>query len=180
MRQGPLDGFALPEAPGVAVRLAPPAQRFVLRGAAATLAPLEAAFGVAPPAAPLSSASAGGRSAHWLGPDEWLLLAEGGPEVSEDSIDAALAGVFHSLVDVSHRQIGLEIVGARAAETLAFGVALDLHPSAFPVGQVARTLFVKAEITLWRREAELWRIEVARSFAPYAAEMLSAAISGLR
>ena len=37
---------------------------------------------------------------------------------------------------------------------------------------VARTLLLKAEITLWRREAERFRLEVARSFAPYVAAIL--------
>ena len=45
--------------------------------------------------------------------------------------------------------------------------ALDLHPVAFPVGMCTRTVFGKAEIVLWRTEAEAYHIEVARSFAPY-------------
>ena len=51
---------------------------------------------------------------------------------------------------------------------------LDLDVDAFPVGMVARTLLLKAEITLWRRETERFRLEVARSFAPYVAAILTA------
>jgi sarcosine oxidase subunit gamma len=140
---------------------------------------LRLAFGVAPPSRPLSSESEGERAALWLGPDEWLLIAEEGAEGLEAAIGAALPDVFFSLVDVSHRQTVIELEGARAADALNFGVALDLDERAFPVGMVVRTLFLKAEITLWRRGLAHWRVEVARSFAAYLAEALGAAIAGL-
>jgi sarcosine oxidase subunit gamma len=178
LRHNPLEDLPLPLTSDFRVIAAPFALRFVLRGEAAALAPLEAAFGVAPPAAPLSSASAGSRSALWLGPDEWLLLAEDDGQGLEESIGAALEGVFHSLVDVSHRQAAVTLEGARAQEALGFGVALDLDPPAFPVRMVARTMFVKAEITLWRRGERVWRIEFARSFANYVRELLLEAARG--
>ena len=90
-----------------------------------------------------------------------------------EKLEAALAGVFHALIDVSHRQTGLEIAGPGAARLLAAGVPLDLDLSAFPVGMVTRTLLLKAEIALWRREAERFRLEVGRSFAPYVAAALT-------
>ena len=37
-----------------------------------------------------------------------------------------------------------------------------------------RTLLMKAEIGLWRREAEVFRLEVARSLSPYVAAVLHA------
>ena len=56
-----------------------------------------------------------GRAAIWLGPDEWLLIAEGvDPEVVAAEIEAALSATPHSLVDVSHRQVGIEVRGAVA------------------------------------------------------------------
>ena len=64
------------------------------------------AFGVAPPTKPLGSAAAGERAALWLGPDEWLLLAEESAAGLMGDLEAALGGVFHSLVDISHRQVG--------------------------------------------------------------------------
>ena len=177
-RHGPLEDLNLPLSPQFRASLEPFAQRFVLRGEAALLAPLAAAFGVAPPAGPLSSASTGTRSALWLGPDEWLLIAEECPPGLEEAIAAALDGVFHSLVDVSHRQAAVMLAGPQAQEALGFGVALDLDLPAFPVGMVARTMFVKAEITLWRRGERNWRIEFARSFAGYVRELLLEAARG--
>ncbi len=171
-RHGPLEGLALPQTAAFRVRLEPFARRFILRGEAGSLAPLASVFGVAPPPAPLSSASVGGRAALWLAPDEWLLIAEETAEGLEAEIEAALAGVFHSLVDVSHRQAAVTLEGPRAQEALGFGVALDLDLPAFPVGMVARTMFVKAEIGLWRRGEQEWRIEFARSFGRYVRELL--------
>ncbi len=177
LRRGPLDRMRPLEAPGCAVCALPPAQKFILRGAADALAPLQSVVPL--PTKPLTSANQGARSALWLGPDEWLLIDEDQAGGLEAAVGAACGGVFHSLVDVSHRLVGIEIAGERAEAALNFGVALDLHPSAFPIGAVTRTLFVKSEIVLWRRGETLWRIEVARSFAAYTAEMFAVALAGM-
>ena len=68
---------------------------------------------------------------------------------------------------LSHRDAALSVTGPRAAWVINAFCALDLHVSAFPVGMCTRTVFGKAEILLWRTGAEQFRIDVARSFAPY-------------
>ena len=88
-----------------------------------------------------------------MGPDEWLLIAEDAAPGIGAKLEAALAGVPHSLVDVSHRQCAIEVSGAGAARLLNAGAPLDLDLAAFPVGMVARTLLLKAEIVLWRPRA---------------------------
>jgi sarcosine oxidase subunit gamma len=103
-----------------------------------------------------------------------LLIAEDDDGRLGGAVEAALAGVAHALTDVSHRQCAIELSGPRAARLLNAGVPLDLDPEAFPIGMVTRTVLLKAEITLWRREAERFRLEVARSFAPYVAAILTA------
>lgn len=149
-----------------------PAARFVLRGSEAVAA-ASAAFGVAIPTTPLRAAAGAGRAALWLGPDEWLLL---GPAAEVEAIaatlGAALAGLPHSLVDVSHRQTGLVLEGPGAALALNAAVPLDLSLAAFPVGMAVRTIFEKAEIVLWRTDPERFHVEVWRSFAPYVRELL--------
>ena len=170
VRRSVLEGRALPS---IATAL-PFATRLILRGGADVVEPVAQAFGVAPPTKPLGSAAAGERAALWLGPDEWLLIAEDGADV-QAKLEAALGGVFHSLVDVSHRQVGISVEGPRAARLLAAGCPLDLDLPAFPVGMSTRTRLVKAEIGLWRREVDLFRIEVLRSFAPYVARILDEA-----
>ena len=69
-------------------------------------------------------------------------------------LESVLDGTAHSLVDVSHRQIGLVVSGPAAARALNAGCPLDLGLKAFPVGFATRTLFDKAEIVLWRRAQE--------------------------
>jgi sarcosine oxidase subunit gamma len=173
-RRAILAGRALPENPQVTVTLAPFAARWLLRGGPEISAPIGLAFGAPPPSQPLRAAATGARAALWLGPDEWLLIAEDEAEGLGATLESALAGLPHALVDVSHRQCAIELAGAGAARLLNAGCPLDLDVSAFPVDMVARTLLLKAEVTLWRREAERFRLEVARSFAPYVAAVLDA------
>ena len=93
-------------------------------------------------------------------------------------LEAALHGAARSLVDVSDRQIGLIASGPGAARALSAGCPLDLRLSAFPVGMATRTIFDKAEIILWRREAAAFHLEVGRSFAPYLVAALAEAARG--
>jgi sarcosine oxidase subunit gamma len=173
IRRSPLDGLALPDSERVRAIALPFATRFVLRGGSEVVAPVGAAFGVAPPTRPLSSACENPRAALWQGPDEWLLIAEEDAGDLVANLEAALDGIIHSLVDVSHRQAAIEVSGPGAARLLNAGVPLDLDLGAFPVGMVTRTLLMKAEIGLWRREAERFRLEVARSFTPYVAAVVA-------
>jgi sarcosine oxidase, subunit gamma len=174
-RRSVLDGVKLPNTGQTKARPAPFATRLNLRGGGDVVRLIAKAFGVAPPVKPMGSAEAGERAALWQGPDEWLLLAEEGATDLFSQLETALASVFHALVDVSHRQVGIVLEGPGAARLLAAGCPLDLDLRAFPVGMSTRTLLVKAEIGLWRRGDEAFRIEVGRSVAPYVARILSEA-----
>jgi sarcosine oxidase subunit gamma len=173
-RRSILDRRALPDNDRVKAVAAPFAARWILRGGPGVSAPAGAAFGATPPLEPLRATAEGARAALWLGPDEWLLIAEDDEPSLGGAVEAALDGIPHALVDVSHRQCAIEISGPGAARLLNAGVPLDLGLEAFPVGMATRTLLLKAEITLWRREAERFRLEVGRSFAPYVAAVLAA------
>ncbi|MBV8784036.1 MAG: sarcosine oxidase subunit gamma family protein [Gammaproteobacteria bacterium] len=134
-------------------------------------------LGLPLPAQACRAGSAGERAALWLGPDEWLLIA---PERDGcmAALRRALAALDHSLVDVSHRQVGLTVAGPTAALLLASGCPLDLDAAAFPVGMCTRTVLAKTEVVLWRTAPETFRIEVWRSFAPYLADYLTEAARG--
>jgi heterotetrameric sarcosine oxidase gamma subunit len=151
-RSDPLAALAVGSLNCPAVQLAalPPATRLIVHGEAAV-----ASVGLTPPET-CRARMQGGNALLWLGPDEFLLLA---PE----QLGPALPGA----VDVSHRDAALLVSGPRGAWTINAFCALDLHPSAFPVGMCTRTLFGKAQIVLWRTDADTFRIEVARSLAPY-------------
>ncbi len=150
-----------------------PASRFILRGAAAARAAAGQGFGLPLPETACRAATDGNRAALWLGPDEQLLLA---PDGEVDSIEAALAralqGHAHSLVDVSHRQVGIGIHGPHAEWLLEAQCPLPLNLRAFPVGMCTRTVFGKAEVVLWRPAEQVFRLEVWRSFATYVVELL--------
>lgn len=158
---------------GVTLEAAAPRTRFILRGEAGADAAGQA-FGTALPRQPNRASTAGERAALWLGPDEWLLLGPERDGALRGTLEQALVGVPHALVDVSHRQTAILVSGPGAADTLNAAVPLDLAETAFPVGMATRTIFEKAEIVLWRTGAEQFHIEMWRSFAPYVWELLDA------
>ena len=155
----------------VVVRSADPAIRLNVRADTAAAAPIGMAIGVLLGTAPCRAVIVRDRTALWLGPDEWLVLA---PE-SETALAQQPLAALGSVVDVSHAYVGIEVRGPRAAWCINAFNALDLDPHVFPVGACTRTLFGKVEIILWRAEADLFRIEVARSYAPYVRQCLEEA-----
>lgn len=177
-RRSVLDGLLLPVRDGVAsVTETAPASRLIYRGDPGLIGD---AFGIALPTTPMQAQASGTRAALWLGPDEWLLLAA---ESEAAAVAIALAGALDgkpaALVDVGHRQLGLIVSGPRAAALLNAGCPLDLDETAFPVGMCTRTILAKAEIVLWRTESGAFRIEIARSFAPYVVAFLAEAMHGI-
>jgi sarcosine oxidase, subunit gamma len=174
--EGPLDGVALPVGKHFAIRRAPPAARFVLRGSQDAAERVGGVFGAAPSATPRRASVVGARAALWLGPDEWLLVAESeAPEPLGAALEAAFSELPHSLVDVSQRQIGFVLEGPAAARALSAGCPLDLDLRSFAVGDVTRTMLAKAEVVLWRRGPMSFHLEVWRSFAEYAVAFLGEA-----
>jgi sarcosine oxidase subunit gamma len=159
-----------------AVRLLPPATRFTLRGTAPVMAAAGAALGLQISGVACRSASNSQYTALWLGPDEQLVLAPvADGEAIAGQLRDALSALPHSLVDMSHRQVALEVSGPTAQTLLSAGCPLDLHSTAFPVGMCTRTLLGKADIVLWRTGADSFHVEVWRSFADYVARFLTEA-----
>ncbi len=117
------------------------------------------------------------RIAARLGPDEWLLIAPSSPDdVLAGDIENALARYFHSLVDVSHRNVAIEVSGREAPIVLNAGVPIDLDDAAFPAGSATRTVLGKAEIVLVRPGTDrVYRVECWRSFEPYVRQFLDEA-----
>jgi sarcosine oxidase, subunit gamma len=177
--RSPLEGLALPTGPRFTLSEATPAARFTLRGAEAVRVACGMAFGVDLPSRLGPAGEGAGRAALWLGPDEWLLIADGADAADVGGVlESVLDGTAHSLVDVSYRQIGLIASGPAAARVINAGCPLDLDLKAFPVGFATRTLFDKVEIVLWRRAEATFHIEVWRSFAPYLMGSLAEAARG--
>lgn len=152
----------------VSITVLPPEARLAVRASGEAARIIGNAFSLALPTMACRAAVYEARAALWLGPDEWLLIAPDGElPALIDWIAEALGTTPASLVDVSDRNLAIELKGAQAAEAINAFNPLDLSLEAFPVGMCVRTVFGKAEIVLWRRGMETFRIEVWRSFAPY-------------
>ena len=117
------------------------------------------------------------QSATRLGPNEWLLIGpDGDADLIAGGVEAALDGRFHALVDIGHRNVGIQVSGPRAADVLNSGCPLDLVEAAFPTGMATRTLLGKAEIVLMRLDdAPTYQVECWRSFSAYVHDYLSEA-----
>jgi len=162
------------EAKGVTLAVLPPAERISLRAPEASVAALSKALGVSLPTKPKSSVAKAGRTALWLGPDEWLVIDEAG---KDPLADCAKVTALHSAVGISHRNVAFSVTGPAAAVTVNAGCPQDLSLEAFPVGAASRTILGKAEIVLLRTAADAFRVECWRSFSDYVFTLLSEAAS---
>src|ERR1700722_13934673 len=94
------------------MRVKPPGSRLILQSDAAARSAAATVWGVPFSEERCRAQSLGERATLWLGPDEHLLW-----QASRESplpiadLEQALATHPHSLVDVSHRQVALEISG---------------------------------------------------------------------
>lgn len=149
-----------------------------------SLAAAHQVLGIQLPLTPNTTTAGDDLTAIWLGPDEWLLLAE--PDASgslETELQTAMAGRFASVVDTSAGQTVIRLSGPSTLDVLARGCALDLHPSVFPPGACAQTLLARAQALLIAvDDTPTFDLVVRRSFTPYVAAWLqdSARDFGLR
>jgi sarcosine oxidase subunit gamma len=120
------------------------------------------------------AATRGDWSALWLGPDEQLLVGLDSAHAQlAPRLAAALDGVAHSIVDVSHRQAAIELSGPGATRLLAMGCPLDFDLRSAPVGFCTRTVYAKAEVVLWRQDTQRFQLQAWRSFLPYVTGLLA-------
>jgi sarcosine oxidase subunit gamma len=158
----------------------PPATRFAFHGDAAARAAVHPAWGVAFSEEACRANAHSTRATLWMGPDEYLLLdfsdGQTAPGASASTLfhmlESAVADVPHALVDVSHRQFAFEMNGPHAATILSGACPLDLDLAEFPAGMCTRTVLAKADIVLWRTRADVFHLEVWRSFAGYVTGVL--------
>ena len=182
-RVSPLSGWstqfaACGEASGhFSIREIPLASQINLRGNAADpafAAAVGAAVGCTLPAISNTWSGDANCAALWLGPDEWLVVGpDGKNEELCTRLRTGLAGLHHSVVDLSANRTTIEIAGADARTVLAKGCPLDLHSTAFGPGQCAQSLLAKSQVILQCTDARpAFRLFVRLSFAPYVAEWL--------
>jgi sarcosine oxidase, subunit gamma len=119
---------------------------------------------------------AGEREVLWLGPDEWLVVA-GSADAAEvvADLEASLAGVHHSVVDVSANRTVIELTDAGRHELLSSACPIDLDSRWWTEGRCAQTLFGAAQVLLQERASET-RLFVRPSFAGYVVDLLLAGV----
>ena len=118
---------------GIAVRRADDVRLRRLRGRdAAALARAASGLGVELPDAPNRARGTGIRSV-WMGPGDYLVI--GGER------DGAIDGVH--IADVTDAHVRFAATGTRAADLLAKGCPLDLHPRVFGPDHCAQTILAQ-------------------------------------
>lgn len=128
-----------------------------------------------------STAAIPGGLAMCAGPREWLVVAR---ELESGAVGAQIQNDFADrgaiALDVTDALAVLEVQGASARELLSKGCGLDLHVSAFRVGQCARTRFAQIPVLLLCFETEeRFELYAGRSYAQYLYSWLSDAAAGL-
>ncbi|CAM03760.1 sarcosine oxidase subunit gamma [Saccharopolyspora erythraea NRRL 2338] len=138
------------------------------------------ALGTTLPKQPGEVAVSGNVLVLWMGPDEWLLVAqEGTAEALQSTLADAVGAEHAAIVDVSAHRTIVDVAGSKAEELLNKGCALDLHPRSFETGRCAQTMLARAEVVLVRRHDAVpgfW-VFVRSSFARYLADWLADAAS---
>jgi sarcosine oxidase subunit gamma len=102
----------------------------------------------------------------WAGPGQWLALAKQmtGPALAQRLRTAV--GDAATIIDQSHARTLIRVAGPRVPETLAKGVLIDLHPSAFGPGRSASTVISHIGVHFWQVDAApTYELAVAGSFA---------------
>lgn len=87
-------------------------------------------------------------------------------------IQAALPASDAAVTDVSHGHTVLRLVGEAAEELLSRCVTVDLHPSVFPPGRVARAPIHHIDVVIHRLSGTTFELWASRSFAEGLAEWI--------
>jgi sarcosine oxidase subunit gamma len=168
---------------GATLRELPPPLLLNLRGDAGAEAfglAVASVLGIAPPIEPSTVATIGEIGVLWLGPDEWLVTAPVEKGELAVQLEAALAGMHCSLIDVSHGRVVLDLEGIHARTVLAQAMSLDLRPRVFGPGRCAQTPLARIPVILQQIDTTpRLRIFVRASFAPYVTEWLQSTIAEL-
>ena len=142
-----------------------------------TLTAASTIFGVGLPLTPNTFHETSDTRIHWLGPDEWLVLAPMTEIHLSEKINSAWAGLHHSVTDITGGQTVVRIEGERAGQLLNQGRTLDLHHRTFKVGHCAQSLLAHVPVLISRGsndENGICRFDlvVRRSYADYLAKWL--------
>jgi sarcosine oxidase, subunit gamma len=137
--------------------------------------------GVPLPLTPNRVTATGALRVLWLGPDEWLVTADGDAPDLLPRLECAVAGRRAAITELSSSRIIIELSGRGARELLAAGCGLDLHPRAFAPGQCAQTLLARVPVILDQLDESPphYRVLVRRSCARWLVAWMIDAAEGI-
>lgn len=109
-----------------------------------------------------------------LGPDEWMLYCQDSDRaVLSAKSEEIYSSVLHSLVDISFREVSLEISGPKAEALLNTSCPRNLKK--ITLGHGTRTVFDTAQVILTREASDRFHMHVWRSFYPHVRGLLDVA-----
>jgi sarcosine oxidase subunit gamma len=170
----------------VAVREVPFLTQLGLRAVpgSAGAAALESALGTSLPAGHGKTSAGGGYTLLWIGPDEFLAVADEAPSsAAEDRGPAEAARLGTALgeagartpgavVDLSANRTTFELTGPSARAVLEKGVSFDLHPRHFAAGTAIATILDHVPVLVWKTGEETYRVLPRASFADHVGRWL--------
>jgi sarcosine oxidase subunit gamma len=116
----------------------------------------------------------------WLGPDEWLVVADSEAPEMLARLERAVAGRRAAIHDLSSSRGIVQISGAGARTLLEAGCGLDLHPRVFAPGHCAQTLLARVPVILDQiDQTPHYRLLVRRSYARWLVDWLVDAMGGM-
>lgn len=136
--------------------------------------------GIPLPLAANRVAASGGLRILWLGPDEWLVVAEGDAPDLLPRLERAVAGRRAAVNDLSSSRAIIDIAGAGARDLIAAGCGIDLHPRVFGPAQCAQTLLARVPVILDQLDdTPHYRLLVRPSYAGWLTQWMIDAAHGL-
>jgi methylglutamate dehydrogenase subunit D len=106
-----------------------------------------------------------GRRLLKTGPNRFWIITRDDDDLTSD-LQAAVAPHVGAVTPLSHSRTCISIEGVAAREVLAAGIALDLHPKVFGLGQFALTGVHHTAVLLERSSGEnRYDLHVSRTFA---------------
>ncbi|HEU5225015.1 MAG TPA: sarcosine oxidase subunit gamma family protein, partial [Actinomycetota bacterium] len=88
-----------------------------------------------------------------------------------DELEASIAGLHRSVVDVSANRTVIELAGPSRHDLLSSACPVDLHPRSWGDGRCAQSVFGAAQVLLHERDGAT-RLFVRPSFADYVVDLL--------
>jgi methylglutamate dehydrogenase subunit D len=117
----------------------------------------------APPQGP--SGSSGDAEGAILATAPGRLLVESRDQRLAERLAEQIGPELGAVTDLSHARIAIRVSGPKAAWVLAKGLAIDLHPAAFPPMKVAQSAIHEVGVVVRRLGPDSFDLYVYRGFA---------------